>query len=479
MTLRMILKNEIVIKMMGTKESTGYKKELFLTIIALAWPTLLEQMLQTLVQYIDAAMVGQIGADATATVGMSTSVTWLVNGPLFAMGIGFMAFISREMGAEEYEEVKKASVQSILVTVAVGFGVGAITLLVSPVLPVWMGIEENIRRNASIYFAVICLPMLFRSAIIIFGAVLRAVGDTKTPMLVNICMNVINIILNYIFIYDTRMVQIAGKTFKMFGFGYGAVGAGIATALSFVAGGSLMTIALYKNKYVSPKGVKIKPEKTILEPCIRVGLPVAMERMATCLGHVVFASLVTGLGTVAFAAHSIALTVEQAFYIPGYGMQASSATLAGNAIGAKDQKRLRELTKMLIAMILVIMTISGALLFLLAPQLLSIFTKDREVIALGIVVLRMVAVSEPIFGVLVILEGIFNGVGDTVKPFYYALFSMWCVRILCTFLCINVFHLGLYAVWGCMIANNVCLGSLFAIRYIRGEWNPLNKISDN
>lgn len=367
------------------------------------------------------------------------------------------------------------SVQSVLVTMVAGVVVGVLTLLISPVLPVWMGVEEKIRHDASLYFAIICLPMLFRSAIIIFGAVLRAVGDTKTPMLVNVCMNIVNIILNYIFIYDTRMIQIAGKNVKMFGFGYGAVGAGIGTAVSFVVGGILMTIALYKNFYVSPKGCKIRPERTILAPCIRVGLPVAMERMATCLGHVVFASLVTGLGTVAFAAHSIALTVEQAFYIPGYGMQTASATLAGNAIGANDQKRLQALTRMLITMILVVMTASGALLFLFAPQLLSIFTKEHEVIALGTVVLRMVAVSEPMFGVLVILEGIFNGVGDTVKPFYYALFSMWGVRVFLTFLCVHVFHLGLYAVWGCMIANNVCLGSLFIIRYFRGEWNPLRK----
>lgn len=367
------------------------------------------------------------------------------------------------------------SVQSVLVTMVAGVVVGVLTLLISPVLPVWMGVEEKIRHDASLYFAIICLPMLFRSVIIIFGAVLRAVGDTKTPMLVNVCMNIVNIILNYIFIYDTRMIQIAGKNVKMFGFGYGAVGAGIGTAVSFVVGGILMTIALYKNFYVSPKGCKIRPERTILAPCIRVGLPVAMERMATCLGHVVFASLVTGLGTVAFAAHSIALTVEQAFYIPGYGMQTASATLAGNAIGANDQKRLQALTRMLITMILVVMTASGALLFLFAPQLLSIFTKEHEVIALGTVVLRMVAVSEPMFGVLVILEGIFNGVGDTVKPFYYALFSMWGVRVFLTFLCVHVFHLGLYAVWGCMIANNVCLGSLFIIRYFRGEWNPLRK----
>ena len=284
-------------------------------------------------------------------------------------------------------------------------------------------------------------------------------------MYVNVCMNLVNIVMNYIFIYDSRVITIGSMKIKMFGFGYGAVGAGIGTAISFIVGGIFMTVALYKNKYVSPAGCKIRAEKDILQPIIRIGFPVAMERIATCLGHVVFASLVTGLGTVSFAAHSIALTVEQAFYIPGYGMQTAAATLAGNSIGAKDQKRLHELTRMLMVIIIIIMALSGALLFVLAAPLLGIFTKDTEVIALGTVVLRMVAVSEPLFGVLIILEGIFNGAGDTVKPFYYALFSMWGVRVLFTYLSLNVFHLGLYAVWACMIANNVTLATFFIIRY--------------
>lgn len=148
-----------------------------------------------------------------------------------------MAFISREMGAKSYEKVKEASVQSVVVTIAAGVVVGIVTLAISPLLPIWMGAEEAIRRNASIYFAIICLPMLFRSAIIIFGAVLRAVGDTKTPMYVNVCMNLVNIVMNYIFIYDSRVITIGSMKIKMFGFGYGAVGAGIGTAISFIVGG--------------------------------------------------------------------------------------------------------------------------------------------------------------------------------------------------------------------------------------------------
>ena len=151
------------------------------------------------------------------------------------------------MGAEAFENVKRASVQAVIVTVVTGIGVGVLTLAVSPILPTWMGVDPAIKKDASLYFAIICLPMLFRSAIIIFGALLRAVGDTKTPMYVNVCMNLVNIVLNYLFIYDTRMIKIGGASVKMFGFGYGAVGAGIGTAVSFVVGGIFMTIALYKN----------------------------------------------------------------------------------------------------------------------------------------------------------------------------------------------------------------------------------------
>ena len=125
------------------------------------------------------------------------------------------------MGAEAFENVKRASVQAVIVTVVTGIGVGVLTLAVSPILPTWMGVDPAIKKDASLYFAIICLPMLFRSAIIIFGALLRAVGDTKTPMYVNVCMNLVNIVLNYLFIYDTRMIKIGGASVKMFGFGYG------------------------------------------------------------------------------------------------------------------------------------------------------------------------------------------------------------------------------------------------------------------
>lgn len=207
---------------------------------------------------------------------------------------------------------------------------------------------------------------------------------------------------------------------------------------------------------------------------LSLALPIALNRLATCLGQVVFTRLVTSLGTTVFAAHSIALTAEEAFYIPGYGMQSAATTLTGNAIGARDKKKLKHTSSLLILLSFAFMTITGSLLFLLATQMMQLFTPDAEVIRLGASALRIVALSEPIFGISIILEGIFNGAGDTRHPFLYSLFSMWGIRIVGTFLCVHFFQLGLNAVWLCMVADNVCRGILLAIRYRRHSLMPIS-----
>ncbi|WP_315673528.1 MATE family efflux transporter [Clostridium sp. 19966] len=288
-------------------------------------------------------------------------------------------------------------------------------------------------------------------------------------MIVNLFMNIINIILNFLLIYPTRNVTFGNFHLTVYGAGLGVVGSGIATAVSYCISGFLMFIALYKNKIVSPKGEKIRINKPIMYKCIRVGFPVSLERIATFLGQVVFTSLVTRLGTVALAAHSIALTAEQAFYIPGYGMQASAATLAGNAVGEKNEKKLHR-TSVTIIMAVTVMSITGGILFLFPNVMMSIFTENTTVIHSGASALRIVAISEPMFGSLIILEGIFNGVGDTKTPFFFSVFSMWGIRIISTLLCISIFKLGLNAVWLCMVADNVTRFILLLTRFIRGRW---------
>jgi len=185
--------------------------------------------------------------------------------------------------------------------------------------------------------------------------------------------------------------------------------------------------------------------------------------------------MINGLGTTAIAAHSIANTAESAFYIPGYGMQTAAATLTGNCYGARDKQRMKQISRMMIVLEVALMTLSGATLFFSAEGLMQVFTRDADVIALGERVLRMVALTEPVYGMAVILEGLFQGVGDTKSAFLFNIIGMWGMRILGTYIMIHFFNGTLVAAWGCMIAHNILLGTLLLIRFLRGRWNPLNR----
>ena len=199
-----------------------------------------------------------------------------------------------------------------------------------------------------------------------------------------------------------------------------------------------------------------------------------LQRFGTSLGYVAFASMVNSLGEIAAAAHTIANTVESAFYIPDYGMQTAAATLAGNARGAKDNKMMKDLARVIIKLEVLLMIFSGSLLFIFAPNMMTLFTKDPAVISLGATVLRMVAVSEPFYGVSIIIEGMMQGVGETVTPFKFNILGMWGIRIIGTYICTQHLGMGLISAWACMITHNMLLFVLFTTYHRRGRWNPLN-----
>ena len=446
-------------------------RAMIVTILALAWPTMLEQLLQTAVQYIDTAMVGSLGTQATAAVGATTTVNWLIGSTISALGVGFLSFIAQAYGAKDREAAAKAVMQAVIVTVVCGLTFTALTLGLSGYVPVWMRVDEDIRELAGRYFFILYLPMLPRTASIIFGTVLRAAGDTKSPMKIGIWVNIINVVLNFFLIYPTQQI---GR-YVVPGAGMGVIGAAIASAAAFAFGGIAISVVLWRHPLVSPRGQKFRPDWSILRPCMKVAMPNMLQRFGTSLGYVAFASMINALGEVATAAHTIANTVESAFYIPGYGMQTAAATLAGNAYGARDRQRLKELAEMFIPIEVVLMILSGGALFLSAPALMGLFSESGEVIALGTTVLRMVALSEPCYGFSIIVEGMMQGLGNTRKPFAYNILGMWGVRIVGTFICTNFFGGGLVAAWGCMIAHNLLLFALFLLCYLRGNWNPMEK----
>ena len=458
---------------MNQKRGFQLNKAMIVTILTLAWPTMMEQLMQTAVQYIDTAMVGSLGTQATAAVGATTTVNWLIGSTVSALGVGFLSYIARACGAGERSETAKSAGQAVLVTFVAGILFTCVTLGLSGVIPVWMQVDPDIRDLAAQYFFILYLPMLPRTATIIFGTVLRAAGDTKTPMKVGVLVNLVNVVLNFLLIYPTRTMTLLGLTFTMPGAGMGVIGAAAASAVAFTLGGICITVVLWKHPMVSPKGSSFRPDPGILKPCFRIAIPNMLQRFGTSLGYVAFAAMINSLGDVATAAHTVANTVESAFYIPGYGMQTAAATLAGNAYGARDRKKMEDMASMFIPIEVGLMILSGGILFLTAPFLVDLFSDAPEVIGLGTTVLRMVAVSEPFYGFSIILEGMMLGVGNTKAPFAFNLAGMWGVRIVGTFIFTQLLGQGLVAAWGCMIAHNLLIFGLYLICYLRGTWNPL------
>ena len=449
-------------------------RSMLITILALAWPTMLEQLMQTAVQYIDTAMVGTLGTQATAAVGSTGTVNWLIGSTISAVGVGFLSYIAKAYGADDQTAAKRAVAQAVLLTCILGAFFTVLTVALSGMIPVWMQVEEGIREMASTYFMILYLPMLPRTASIIFGTVLRSAGDTKSPMKIGLLVNLINVVLNFLLIYPVREITIFSKHFTMWGAGLGVIGAAVASAVAFTVGGICIAVVLWRHKEISPRGQRFAPDMEILKPCLRVALPNMLQRFGTSLGYVAFAAMINSLGEVSTAAHTIANTVESAFYIPGYGMQTAAATLAGNAYGAKDEKRMKQLASIFSPLEMILMTVSGGCLFLAASLLMRLFSVHDAVITLGATVLRMVAVSEPFYGFSIIIEGFMMGVGKTKAPFIYNMIGMWAIRIIGTFICTQVLSLGLISAWACMITHNLLLFVLFLICYVRGVWNPLS-----
>ena len=428
-------------------KKADYKVAL-VSLITLSIPTILEEVFATLLQYVDTAMVGRLGEKATAAVSTTTSIGWLINSIPGAIAIAMLAIASKANGAGQDEKLKKLAGQSILYAFVVGVILEILALVLSPFIPIWMGVEEDIVRPASLYFSITSITLIFRTSARVFAAMIRSLKDTRSPMCISVAENILNVILNFVFIY---------------GLGLGVVGAAIASCISFGIGGIAMFLMMLSKKQLRPSFVDLKPDKDIWMEALPIGYPVLGATVVSCMGYIVFAGMVSGMGTIIFAAHSIAVTAEQIVYIPGYGLRAATSTLIGNALGEGNTAKLSATRKMTILMTMVIMLVNGTLLFLFAYPFMQIFTNSTEVVIIGSKMLKLVSFSEIFFGLMIVLEGISYGMGQTKHIFVCESFSMWGVRIVGTFLCVKIFGLGLTAVWICMIADNICKAVLLFI----------------
>ena len=435
-------------------------------VLTLSIPSILQQIVVTAMEYIDAAMVGHIGASATASIGIVSSSTWLLHGMLAGLYMSFSIQVAQYLGADRQEDARGVLRQSMLFNLILGLGAAAFGVGISRFLPGWLGADISLQADASAYFAIWSAALPFTMAMGMYTAMLRATGDALTPSLISVLVCLLDVVFNFFLINPTRTLW--GIT--IWGAGLGVPGAALGTALATVVGGllALAILLLRKGPLCIRKPAPWKITRSCLRNLLWVGGPLAGERAAISLAQVVVVRIVAGLGTVAIAANSLAVNAEGLCYMAGYGIQDAALALVGQAVGANRRDMAKRFAWLCTAMGMGIMALTGVGLYVFAPHLMGIFTADAAVIALGARVLRIEAFAEPMFGASIVASGSMQGAGDSTGCFILNLVSMWGVRLTLAVLLAPRF--GLVGVWVAMCAELCTRGALFLLRMARGKW---------
>ncbi len=438
----------------------------------LAWPAIVDQLFQTAVQYVDSAMLGSLGAYATAAVAANTSTIWLVNGIMYAFGASFAVLAGRNIGAGKQADVDRIVHQALVAIAAFGLAVLSLMLIIGSRLPHWIGVEPQVVPDAVSYMRYIALSFPFTIAFMFIANLLRSAGDTKSPMIANITANIANVIGNFLLIFPTREITVNGHGFTVWGAALGVSGAAISTALSNVLAGSILLFVLFTRKASIRvfTGAPWRPQADIWRSVTKLAVPLAMERATISLGQVTLTVLVTGIGTTALAAHHLAIVAESITYLPVSGFSIAATTLVAQSLGARREEQALSFARRCLTFGVLLMTFTGSLMFLFARPLMSFFTPDAAVVALGAQVLRIEAFAEPFFALAIVGTGILRGAGDTRWPFIYSLIGMWLIRIVPAFVLLKVFNLGLQAAWACMVADLIVRGVLNVNRFVKKRW---------
>ncbi|MEE5992128.1 MAG: MATE family efflux transporter [Oscillospiraceae bacterium] len=444
-------------------------------VIRLSVPAILAEVTSVIMQYIDAGMVGSLGKEATAAIGLVSTSTWLIGGLCISGSVGFSVQVAQLIGAQREEEARNVLRQSLIVSTLFGGLLAMLAVAISGILPEWLGGEENIRASASAYFLIFALALPFEQMRMLSAQMLQCSGNMHTPSILNMLLCVLDVVFNLILIFPTRMVMIPliHVPMELYGFGLGVQGAALGTALSEVCISILMTafLLLRSERLALRLGGSWKLQRTCLTKAIQIALPTALEHTATCGAYVAATKIIAPLGNTAIAANSLAVTAESFCYMPGYGIGTAATTLIGQSIGAKRQDLAKRYAWITILSGMGIMSISAILMYFIAPWMFAILTNVAEVQTLGVQVLRMEAFAEPLYGASIVCSGVLRGAGDTLAPSIINLVSMWGVRI--TLSLILVSRMGLIGIWLAMCIELCCRGLMLLIRTARGKW--LNK----
>lgn len=443
-------------------------------VIQLSMPAVMAQVSAVAMQYIDAAMVGSLGADATAAIGLVSSTTWLFGGLCIAAATGFSVQAAQLIGGNRDGEAKQVLRQAVCATFLFGMLLLAAGLSISQGLPVWLGGEASVCVEASRYFRIYACALPAAQLRQTAGSMLQCSGDMKVPGRLNMMMCALDVVFNSLLIFPSRQVVLFDHKVWIAGAGLGVAGAALGTALSEVITAACMLYAvLFRSVHLrlerGNQGLRgFRSDAKRLHTALRLAVPMGMEHVILCGAQIAGTRIVAPLGTVAVAANSLAVTAESLCYMPGSGISAAATTLVGQNIGAGKPQLAKRYAGISVALGAMVMACTGGLMFLCAPFMFAVLTPDPAIRALGARVLRIEAFAEPLFAVSIVAQGALRGAGDTLVPSLMNLASMWGVRITASVLLAPRF--GLVGVWTAMCTELCVRGVLFLIRLLRGKW---------
>ena len=432
------------------------QREKLWLIVSLSIPSILAQISATVMFFIDASMVGHLGAKASAAIGIVETTGWLMGGLASAANMGFSVQVAHFIGANDFEAARRVLRQSMVCCLIWALMISLLSVIIAPSLPYWMGGTEEIAHDASLYFAIFGVCGIFFQMEGLAGSMLKCSGNMKIPSILNIGMCVMDVCFNYIFIYLLDM---------------GVAGAAIGTGLAMLITAALMMyFLLVRSKMLSLVGRPgtFKPKSDTVSTAFKIGAPMGLQHMLMGGAYMVSTMIVAPLGTVAIAAHSLAITVESLCYMPGYGIAEAATTLVGQGIGAGQKLLTRSFAMMSVGLGIAVMTVMGVLMWVFAPELMGVMSPVEEVIAQGTQVLRIEAWAEPMFAAAIVSNGVFIGAGDTLIPAAMSLCSMWFVRL--TMAASLAPRYGLKGVWSAMAVELTFRGVIFLTRLFKGRW---------
>lgn len=361
--------------------------------------------------------------------------------------------------------------QSLTAIMIYSLILAALGVAISPFLPGWLGGDESICRDASLYFLIFSLFLPALQMNYLAGGMLRCSGNMHIPSLMGVVMCILDIIFNFFLIFPSREMHLCGMSFFVPGAGFGVEGAALGTALAeTIVTGILLWYLLSRSKELGLKVEKgsFRPTKSTLKKALRIGFPMGIEHIVICGAQIMTTVIVAPLGVFAIAANSFGITAESLCYMPGYGIADAATTLIGQSMGAKRVRLTRSFARITVLMGMIVMGFMGLIMYVFAPQIIGLMTPVEEIRQLGVMALRIEAFAEPFFAASLVSYGVFVGAADTFIPCLMSFFSIWAVRL--SLAVILAPTMGLKGVWIAMCTELCFRGIIFLIRLLRERW---------